>query len=66
MTVLIVSHECERKSTTPHETTFGAFFLGILLLQNGSWIRSSRQQSVYLVIGNIDQRDLLNVLIFFV
>lgn len=42
MTVLIVSHGCERKSTAPHESTFGAFFLGILLLQNGSWIRSSQ------------------------
>ena len=42
MTVLIVSHLCERKSTTPHETTFLAFFLGILLLQNGSWIKSSQ------------------------
>ena len=48
MTVLIVSHECERKSTTPHETTFGAFFLGILLLQNGSWIRSSQGSKVYI------------------
>ena len=41
MTLLIVTHVCERKSTTPNETNFGAFFLGILILQNGSWVSSS-------------------------